>query len=508
MKIYLLLLSLVLSLGLSLVLSLPALAQEPAEESKRPVAVESEKTSISHHSVRIGGQKVDYQAVAGTLHLTGDEDQDAASIFYTAYTREGVGNLEERPVMFTFNGGPGSSSVWLHMGTFGPRRVNMRDAGQPNAAPYRLEDNAYSLLDVTDLVFIDPVGTGYSHALGESEDKEFHGVEEDVQAVGDFIRLWLTRNERWNSPKLVGGESYGTTRTAALSSHLQRRGIFVNGLVLISSILNFQTARFVTGNDMPHITFLPTFAATAWYHGKIADRPDNIEDFLGPVRDFAQGEYATALMKGDQLGAHEAATIATKLSAMTGLSEDYLRETNLRINIFRFTKELLRDERRTVGRLDSRFKGMDSDAAGESFEHDPSMTAIMGPYTATVNHYLRTELGYEDDTEYEILSGNVNRNWNWDLERSGGGFVNVAENMRQAMAADENLKVFVANGYYDLATPFFATEYTMNHLNLEPHLKSNIEMYYYEAGHMMYINQDSLVKLKQDLAGFIASLNQ
>ncbi len=485
-----------------------AIAQEEVPEAKRSGPVESEKMSVTRHSVKIGNQTVNYTATAGTLHLTGDEDQDAASIFYTSYTREGVSNLDERPVMFTFNGGPGSASVWLHMGTFGPRRVNMKDAGQPDGAPYRLEDNAYSLLDVTDLVFIDPVGTGFSHALGESEDKEFHGVDEDVQAVGDFIRLWITRNERWNSPKLVGGESYGTTRTAALSSHLQRRGIFPNGLVLVSSILNFQTARFVTGNDMPHITFLPTFAATAWYHNQIPDRPENIEDFLGPVRAFAEGPYASALMKGDQISESEKAAIAAQLAAYTGLSEEYLLETNLRINIFRFTKELLRDERRTVGRLDSRFKGMDIDAAGESFEHDPSMTAIMGPYTATVNHYLRTELGYEDDQEYEILSGDVNRNWNWDMNSSGGGFVNVAENMRSAMAKDEHMKVFVANGYYDLATPFFATEYTMNHLNIEPDLKDNIIMQYYEAGHMMYINQESLVKLKQDLATFIGGLNR
>jgi carboxypeptidase C (cathepsin A) len=483
-------------------------ALEDTDRTMQAGPVELEKTSVTRHSVRIDGQNVNYTATAGTLHLMGEEEQDTASIYYTAYTRDGVDNLEERPVMFTFNGGPGSSSVWLHMGTFGPRRVNMRDAGQPDAAPYRLEDNAYSLLDVTDLVFIDPVGTGYSHALGENEDKEFHGVEEDVQAVGDFIRLWITRNERWNSPKLVGGESYGTTRTAALSSHLQRRGIFANGLVLVSSILNFQTARFVPGNDLPHITFLPTFAATAWYHGKVANAPEDIEDFLGPVREFAQGEYATALMKGDQITDQEAADIASKLSAYTGVSEQHILETNLRLNIFRFTKELLRDDRRTVGRLDSRFKGMDRDAAGERFEHDPSMTAIMGPYTATVNHYLRTELGYVDDKEYEILSGTVGRNWNWDLERSGGGYINVAENMRRAMAADENLKVFVANGYYDLATPFFATEYTMNHLMVEPHLKDNIVMQYYEAGHMMYIHQESLVKLKHDLAEFIANLNR
>lgn len=492
-------------------LSLPValLAQEDETEGKRSAPVmESEKTSVTQHSVRIGGQRVDYKATAGTLHLQGEDGKDAASIFYIAYTLEGVTDLTDRPVMFTFNGGPGSSSVWLHMGTFGPRRVDMADAEHPRAAPYPLRDNAHSLLDVTDLVFIDPVGTGYSHALGEAEDKDFHGIEEDVQAVGDFIRLWITRNERWNSPKLVGGESYGTTRTAALASHLQQRGIFPNGLVLVSSILNFQTARFLPGNDLPYILFLPTYAATAWYHGLIGNAPADIESFLGPVREFAIGPYASALLKGDALSAEEKATVRARLAAYTGLSEGYLDETNLRINARRFFKELLRDERRTVGRLDSRFKGMDADAAGETIEHDPSMTAIRGPYTATVNHYLRTELGYEDDKEYEILSGTVNRNWNWDVESQRTGFINVGENLRQAMARDNHLEVFVANGYYDIATPFFATEYTMDHLHIEPELKSNIEMQYYEAGHMMYIHRPSLEKLKKDLASFIEGLER
>ena len=417
--------------------------------------------------------------------------------------------MDQRPVMFTFNGGPGSSSVWLHMGTFGPRRVDMADGVHPNAAPYALVDNAHSLLDVTDLVFIDPVGTGYSHALGDAENKDFHGIDQDTQAVGDFIRLWVTRNERWNSPKLVGGESYGTTRTAALARHLQQRGMYVNGLVLVSSILNFQTARFDTGNDLPYITFLPTYAATAWYHGRIADRPDSLEAFLKPVREFAAGPYATALMQGDQLGAEDRVAVAEQLAAYTGLDTEYLLQTNLRINIFRFTKELLRDQRRTVGRLDSRFKGMDRDAASDRFEHDPSMTAIMGPYTAALNHYVRTELEFRDDAEYEILSGEVNRNWDWIREDTRGvGYVNVAEDLRQSMARDPNLRVFVANGYYDLATPFFATEYTMDHLQVEPELKPNIVMTYYEAGHMMYIHPQSLVKLKQDLDDFISSLGR
>ncbi|MCG8436025.1 MAG: peptidase S10, partial [Gammaproteobacteria bacterium] len=393
-------------------------------------------------------------------------------------------------------------SVWLHLGTFGPRIVQFEDGTQPAPAPYRFIDNPHSLLDITDLVFIDPVGTGYSRTLGETETSEFYGVEEDRRAVGEFIRLWTTRNQRWNSPKFLAGESYGTTRAAGLVNHLQNQGMFFNGVILVSSILNFQTARFETGNDLPFITFLPTYAATAWYHNALENRLDNLEAFLDEVREFAGGEYAAALMQGSQLDAGEKTRIAGRLAQYTGLSRDYIEQTNLRINIFRFTKELLRDRRRTVGRLDSRFLGIDTDAAGESFEHDPSYTAIYGPYTGALNAYVRGELNFEDDHNYEILSGNVFRNWNWDTGNRQG-YVNVAEDLRRVMSMNTHLQVFVANGYYDLATPFFATEYTMDHLGLEPKLRENIDMRYYPAGHMMYIHPPSLEKLKIDLQSFI-----
>lgn len=489
-------------------LALPAVAPFAAdEEDKAPAKPLPEERQVStRNNVRIGDASVDYTATAGTLHIAGEDGEPAAAMFYMAYTRAGVGNTDRRPVMFTFNGGPGSSSVWLHLGTFGPRRVAFPDAEHPPAAPYALEDNTHSLLDVTDLVFIDPVGTGYSTALGEAEDDDFHSVEQDVESVGEFIRLWTARNGRWNSPKLVAGESYGSTRAAALAEHLQDKGIFVNGVVLVSSILNFQTARFETGNDLPYITFLPTYAATAWYHDALPERAAELEPWLDEVRDFAAGDYASALMKGSALPADEEAAIARRLAAYTGLSVDYLRETNLRPSIFRFTKELLRDRRRTVGRLDSRYLGMDADSAGERFEHDPSMTAIMGPYTAALNHYVRSELGYEEDREYQVLSFAVNQGWDWDTDRAG--YLNVAENLRQAMAADPHLEVFVANGYYDLATPFFATEYTMDHLGLEPELRDNITMAYYPAGHMMYVHPGSLQQLKADLAAFIRSLQR
>jgi len=475
--------------------------KDPAKKSdEKPV----ETSAVTKHSVTIGGKAIAYTATAGTLILKDDKGEPRASMFYIAYTADGA--KPGRPVTFTFNGGPGSSSVWLHLGTFGPRRVTFADAEAPAPSPNGMVDNNESILDVTDLVFIDPVGTGFSKPLGEAKLEDFTGVKEDVKAVGDFIRLWTTRNNRWESPKFLAGESYGTTRAAALVNHLQaNEGMTFNGVILVSSILNFQTARFDTGNDLPYITFLPTYAATAWYHGAVKDKPATIEPFLAEVRGFAAGEYAEALMKGSKLGQPEADAVAAKLARYTGLSVEFVKQANLRIDIFRFTKELLRAQRRTVGRLDSRYKGIDEDAAGERFDHDPSLTAIMGPYTAALYDYARTELKVEDERKYEILSGTVNGKWKWGGEGfGGGGYVNVAEDLRTAMSKNPHLKVLVANGYYDLATPFFATEYTFDHLGLEPALQGNFQLSYYPAGHMMYVHGPSLAKLKTDIAAFIA----
>lgn len=481
-------------------LAAPVWADESSESKTEPPP--EERTVTTEHSLRIGGETIRYRAVAGTLHLdNAKDDEPAASVFYIAYFRDGVSDTDQRPLTFTFNGGPGSSSVWLHLGTFGPRRVSFADATQPAPPPYRLEDNPESILDVTDLVFIDPVGTGFSHTVGDGKDEDFLGLEQDARAVGDFIERFTSREGRWNSPKYLAGESYGTTRAARLVQHLQDRGMFFNGVVLVSSILNFQTARFETGNDLPYITFLPTYAATAWYHNALPDRPQDLTAFLHEVREFALTDYALALMQGSRLDQDTAADIASRLSAYTGLPSEFIRQANLRVSIGRFTKELLRERRRTVGRLDSRFIGLDDDAAGEFYDHDPSYTAIYGPYTAAVNDYLREELGFEIDREYQILSMQVNRAWDWSSP-GRAGYVNVAEDLRAAMSRNTHLKVFVANGYYDLATPFFATEYTMDHLGLEPRLREQIEMHYYEAGHMMYIHPPSLAKLRADLLGF------
>ncbi len=472
------------------------------EKEKKDLPVPKEVLSSTSHEVRIGGKLVRYTATAGNYLLKQEDGTPKANLFFVAYTKDGESDPGKRPVLFSFNGGPGSSSIWLHLGLFGPRRVPMTDEGWALPPPYRLVDNEHSLLDRTDLVFIDPVTTGFSRAVPGEDDKQFHGVQEDMEAVGELIRLWVTRNQRWASPKLLAGESYGTTRAAALVQHLQERhGMYFNGVILISSILNFQTARFDVGNDLPYVLFLPTYAATAWYHQQLApelqrDLPATLEE----VRKFAAGDYTLALMQGKDLPAAERREIASRLARYTGLSEEYVEQTNLRIGIFRFTKELLRDERRTAGRLDSRFTGIDLDAAGERYEFDPSMEAIRGPYGGTLNDYVRRELGYESDLPYEILTDRV-RPWSYgDYENR---YLNVAETLRLAMTQNPDLEVFVANGYYDLATPFFATEYTFSHLGLDPSLEDHVTLRYYEAGHMMYIHKSSLEKLRGDLVEFL-----
>ncbi len=472
------------------------------EEKKLPPV--EDNISQTKHSVRIAGQEIKYAATAGTLVLRQEDGTPRANIFYVAYTRDDATEPTQRPITFTFNGGPGSSSAWLHMGAFGPKRVRMDDEGFPLPPPYRLVDNEYSPLDVTDLVFIDPVTTGYSRAIPGEKAKEFHGVREDVEAVAEFIRLYLTRNKRWGSPKFLAGESYGTTRAAALSGYLQQHdGIFLNGIVLISTILNFETVRFDTGNDLPYILFLPAYTATAWYHKKLAaDLQADLPKAIDQAEQFARNEYTLALMAGDTLAADVRTQVAEKLARYTGLPREYIERANLRVSIARFTKELLRGDRRTVGRLDSRFTGIDSDAVGEHPDYDPSYAAIQGPFTATVNDYLRSELKFESDLPYEVLTARVQP---WSFAQYENRYVNVADALREAMSQNRSLKVYVAKGYYDLATPFFAADYTMTHLGLDPMLQKNISGAYYQAGHMIYIHKTSLEKLKRDVAQFIRS---
>jgi carboxypeptidase C (cathepsin A) len=505
------------SLPLLLAALAPLLAQRtprpdaPATPAAPPAAVATpaaapkmeDKTSQTKHTLSVGGQTVAYTATAGTTVLRKEDGTATASIFSIAYIKDGVTDPATRPITFAFNGGPGSSSVWLHMGTLGPKRVVMDPDGNPTPPPYKFVDNEYSVLDLTDIVFIDPVSTGYSRPATEGDGRNFHGYTGDLQAVGEFIRLWISRNARWTSPKFLMGESYGTTRAAGLSGYLQQTlGMNLNGIVLISSILNFGTASFDAGHDLAYPLFLPTYTATAWYHKRLPKdlQASGLKEAVAEARRFAGGDYAAALMKGDSLAGTERQQAVQKIARLTGLSPKFVEGANLRISIQRFVKELLRDQQRTVGRFDSRVKGIDIDTVGERPEYDPSYITVQGTYTAAWNQYVRADLKFESDLPYEILTGRVQPRSYKDVENR---YVNVAETLRQAMVRNPALKVFVANGYYDLATPFYATEYTFSHMLLDPTVRSNVSMGYYEAGHMMYTQMSSLKRLKEDIARFM-----
>jgi carboxypeptidase C (cathepsin A) len=468
----------------------------------------------TRHTAVINGRELRYTATAGTIVLreeaekggdggpTADGARPRAAIFFVAYTLDDVDDPAARPLTFSFNGGPGSSSVWLHLGLLGPRRVLMDDEGHPPPPPYRLVANEQSLLDVTDLVFIDPVNTGYSRVMAGEAAKQFHGFKRDIESVGDFIRLFTSRYGRWLSPKYLIGESYGTTRAGGLAGYLQERhGLFLNGLMLVSAVLNFQTLEFDPGNDLPYLLFLPTYTATAFFHGRLApELQADLRATLAEAEAFALGDYALALLQGDALSGERRAATVARLARLTGLSEAYVARSNLRIRDDRFVKELLREQGRTVGRLDSRFTGVDRDAAGERSEFDPSYAAIQGPYTAALNDYVRRELRFESDLPYEILSGRV---YPWSYGEHENRYVDVAETLREAIAMNPHLRVHVASGRYDLATPYFATDYTLSHLGLDAAQRGNVGVSYYPAGHMMYIQRASLAQLRAELARFV-----
>jgi carboxypeptidase C (cathepsin A) len=478
-------------------------AEKTNNESKASPKIE-EVVSVTQHSITLNQETINYTVTTGTIILN-EEDLDEgekqkASIFYIAYTKDD--ELPNRPVTFSFNGGPGSSSVWLHLGLAGPKRVKMDAEGQPIGPPYQLIDNEFSLFDQTDLVFIDPVSTGYSRSVPKEKPDQFHNVKKDIESVGEFIRIWTTRNKRWLSPKFLMGESYGTTRAAGLAGYLhERHGMYLNGIMFISSILNFITAKFDEGNDLPFILFLPTYTATAWYHNKLqAPLQDDLEKAVEESRRFALGDYTLALMKGNALTSKEKDEIAKKLVHLTGLSEQYIKGTDLRINIHRFCKELLRDEGVTIGRLDSRYRVFDRDDVGEVHEIDPSYAAILGPYTATMYDYLRRDLAYETDLPYEILKSLYQT---WKYENYQNNYVNTAQDLRKGFQLHPGFKVIVCNGYFDLATPLLATEYTFGHIPLPEKQRSQIKLTYYKAGHMMYLHEPSLRLLSKDLHKFI-----
>src|SRR5882672_506181 len=482
-------------------------AEKPAETGA--AAPPKEESSVTDHIIKLGGQTIPYKATAATILLKNEKDEPTALVYYTAYTRSDAKDLSQRPIAFVYNGGPGSSSVWLHMGSFSPRRVITVNADATPPAPYQLSENPHCLLDKTDLVFLDPVGTGFSHAVGKAQDKDFWGVDQDVKSLAQFITLYVSRNGRWNSPKFLIGESYGTFRSAALGNYLQEHdGMDFNGIVLISNVLDLGTISFHPGSDMPYIFYLPSYAATAWYHKVLKDRPADVVAFIDEARKFAGSEYSSALMKGSKLTSAEKADMAKKLSRYTGLTEDYLIKANLRVTLGQFMEELQRHRGLTTGRLDSRYSGLTYDLLSEFAESDPQSAAVTGAFTAAFNSYVRDELKFGQDKTYHAISEGVGSNWDWKHQSGRGrgffpGSPNVEGDLVQALLANPHLQVEVENGYYDMATPFFATEYTMEHLGLPEPLQKNIREQYYDAGHMMYLRDEDLAKLKSNISAFI-----
>jgi len=481
---------------------------KPADAAA-PAPAPKEESSVTEHSIKLGGQTIAYKATASTTLLKNEKGEPTALLYSTAYTRTDVKELSQRPLAFLYNGGPGAASVWVHMGAYGPRRVASVDVGGAIAPPYKIVDNSESLLDRADLVFIDPIGTGFSHAAGKAQDKDFWGVDQDMKSLAQFIHIYVSRNNRWNSPKFLIGESYGTFRSAALGNYLQsHEGIYLNGIVLMSSVLNLGTISFNPGEDLTYVFYVPSYAASAWYQKILKDRPDNLETFLNEARRFASTEYAAALMKGDRLGEAEKSDMAKKLARFTGLSEDFLLKANLRVNLPQFMKELQRSKGLTTGRFDARYSGPTYDMLGEYAEYDPQDAFTTGAFVAALNSYMRDELKFGQDKTYLPGSDEAGTQWDWKHHGPGENFgfpgsPNVEGDLIQALLTNPRLQVEVENGLYDLATPFYATEYTMDHLLLPEKLRGNIHLQYYGAGHMMYVRDEDRTKLKNNVASFI-----
>jgi carboxypeptidase C (cathepsin A) len=476
-------------------LAVPALAQEA--DTPEPRVWES------RGQVTVAGERIRYAVTAGETFLRDSDGNPTASIFSTSYIADGTSDPRTRPVAFVFNGGPGSASLWLHMGVFGPQRLVLPDAGDDGAAPFDLVENAYSILDVADLVFVDPVGTGWSRALGDNEGSDFWGVDEDGESLAQFIRIWLSENQRWNSPKYLLGESYGTLRIGSLLNQLEGgyTDVAINGVALISTVLDFRFDDTSSGNDIGYVGLMPGYAATAWYHGKV-DRSawnDDIEAFLAAAREFAIEDYMPALMRGVSLDPAREAEVIARLSDFTGLSESFLDRANMRVSLQRFMRELRRDEGLSVGRLDSRYTGVEVDGIGDTPETDPSFYGIDASFTASMLDYFTRTLGV-DITEYYSTIGGVS-GWNWDVGSSGGNnYINVAPWIARAMRQNSDLEVLVQQGYYDLATPFFAAELMFNQPGF---VQDRVHFRYYEAGHMMYIHQPSLETMTDDVRALI-----
>lgn len=487
------------------------MAKNKDKKKKKP---KSKKTELKEQKVSkqytgtFGGEEVSYTATAATQNFESNDEK--VSYFYMSYTKDDA-DPATRPILFCFNGGPGSSTVWLNLGLFGPKRMEFDEEGFKVGMQGRLVDNEYSILDVADVVCIDAMGTGLSRTAEKGEEKKFHHFTKDIEGFSEFIVHYLNRNGRWSSPKYLAGESYGTLRGAGIARELfAKHHVEFNGIIFISMILNYQTSAIDRntylidpGNDLPYAVYLPTYAATAWYHGRLPEEHQSrpLREFLGDVEEFALGEYWSALAQGDRLDEVRQKAVADKLGEYTGVDSEFIDHYDLRLPIMRFCKELLRDQKRTVGRIDSRFVGIDRVSAGDNLETDPSTDATGGVAASALNHFLRDEIGFESDDIYEVMSMDVNKNW--DYEDFKGKYVDTSENFREVLSRSKGTQVLVANGYYDLATPHFATEYTISHMGLDPEVSENIKLTYYEAGHMMYVHQPSLSQLSADVREFV-----
>jgi len=494
-----------LSLLASIAIGLPGFAED-AESGADATETPEAESSSTQHSIRIDGKAVNYTATAGWLILENEDGEPIARFGYTAYTRDGVTDHSQRPVLFAFNGGPGSSSIWLHMGVLGPQRVVVRDEGYTPPPPADRVDNAYSIIDLTDLVMVDPVGTGFSKPLGEAKGEDFWGVDQDIRSVGSFIKKYVTLKGRWASPKYILGESYGGIRSAGLVWHLQsRHGMNFNGVILVSPFLDMGSGVDGGGIDLPHVLYLPTLAATAWYHDAISDKPD-LSTFVAEVERFAYNEYAPALLKGYTIGAEEKHAVAEKLAAYTGTSTRYWERADLRVSHKQFLQELKRDERMITGRIDSRFLGPAVNPLSEAMDYDPFFPAVGPAYTAAFLDYMHEELEFGRNEDYQIMGDLPNWDWKHDPPNSQGWEVpwaNLRGDLAMALTMNPGLHLLVQQGYYDLATPTLATKHDIDHLDIPPEARERIRMEFYEAGHMMYLHEPSLKRFREDLARFI-----
>jgi carboxypeptidase C (cathepsin A) len=494
-------------IAIILLCTLPAFAQrhrpESTEPSTEPSTAPSEhaqdKLSVTHHSVTINGATINYDATAGTITMKDEEGKPRADFFFVSYVKQPADQPATRRITFVFNGGPGAAAVWLHLGAVGPYRVKLGDDGIPGPPPHSLIVNDQTWLDLCDLVFIDPVGTGFSRPAPGQKGDEFYGVQQDLDSVGDFIRLYLTRYQRWSSPKFLAGESYGTTRAAGLSAHLMNRyGIDLNGIILISTVLNLQTLSPSDGNDLPYALYLPSYTSIALYHKKLQSAdPDKLRD---EVSRYALGDYLTALAQGSGLSKPARADVVDHLARYTGLPADLIDKANLRIDPTFFRKQLLNDQRLILGRFDARLTGEDPDPTDQDADYDPSLSLYLPVYSSTFNDYIRRELNYESDLPYEVLNGRIGP---WDFGKAGMGYLDVTHWLREAMLDNPHLRVLVAAGYDDLATPFLAADYTFDHLDPTGRLRGNVTQTFYPSGHMVYHDPGSLVKLKRDIGAFM-----